>query len=160
MGTACQLTGCGMSGVSFSAGPALNVFGRNLSTCSKPGMALTGFTRDGHCQEYDDDAGSHHICIEMKADFCIVTGQSNWCTSEMGCMGQFGDCPIKNWCVCQWAFAGYIQKAGGCDSIVNIVCDATNLAAVHAYEQNSDSTYQEALACIKKRCKLNAVVHQ
>merc|ERR1712012_589525 len=121
----------------------------------KPGFALTGFTRDGHCQDQgDDDAGSHHICIKMKKDFCVVTGQPNWCEDRMPCMGSAGDCPIGNWCVCQWAFADYIQKAGGCDSIVDLACEATNLAAVKAYEKqaNSDVTIKEALECIKKRC--------
>ncbi len=24
------------------------------------------------------------------------------------------ECPVRNWCVCEWAFSGYIGKAGGC----------------------------------------------
>ena len=28
-------------------------------------MALTGFTREGTCTDRVDDAGSHHVCIEM-----------------------------------------------------------------------------------------------
>merc|ERR1719387_342069 len=137
-------------------GDIKNVFGADLNTCSKPGTALTGFTRDGHCQDLgDDDAGSHHICIQMKPDFCTVTGQPNWCGEEMPCMGQEGNCKIGNWCVCQWAFAGYIQRAGGCDSIVNIQCDATNMAAYKAYkEQSSDPAIKEALECLEKRCNL------
>jgi len=126
-----------------------------LDTCSKPGMAMTGFTRDGHCQDLgDDDAGSHHICIQMKDDFCTQTGQPNWCADEMECMGQAGQCPIGNWCVCQWAFATYIQMAGGCDAIVELECEATNLAAVKAYEkvEAEDAQIEEALECIKKKC--------
>merc|ERR1711948_235828 len=106
----CTLQGCG--NLNLKSGPTeiLSVTGKALDTCSKPGMALTGFTRDGHCQDLgNDDAGSHHICIEMKADFCTVTGQPNWCTSEMQCMGSAGNCPVKNWCVCQWAFASYLE---------------------------------------------------
>merc|ERR1719486_823474 len=74
-----------------AAGP-LSVSGQPLDTCSKPGMAMTGFTRDGHCQDLgDDDAGSHHICIQMKDDFCSVTGQPNWCQSnDMTCMSKTG----------------------------------------------------------------------
>merc|ERR1719267_455207 len=75
-----------------------NVNSGALSTCSKTGTALTGFTRDGHCvDEGDDDQGSHHICIQMKPDFCSVTGQPNWCGDDMKCMGQSGLCPIGNW---------------------------------------------------------------
>jgi uncharacterized protein (DUF2237 family) len=120
-------------------------------------MAMTGFTRDGHCQDLgDDDAGSHHVCIEMKADFCTVTGQPNWCTGKAPCMGREGMCPIKNWCVCQWAFAKYIQLAGGCDSIVSLVCDATNMAAARAYEHSSNPVHQEALTCMRKKCGLSS----
>merc|ERR1719310_2371984 len=138
-----------------SGGSALSVLGGNLSTCSKPGMALTGFTRDGHCQDFgDDDAGSHHICIQMKSDFCTVTGQPNWCEESMPCMGGGGSCKIGNWCVCQWAFAGYLAKAGGCDSIVDLVCDATNMAAFRAYSQSSEPEHKAALACIKQKCNL------
>mmetsp|Transcript_88317 Transcript_88317/g.189666 ORF Transcript_88317/g.189666 Transcript_88317/m.189666 type:complete len:169 (-) Transcript_88317:285-791(-) len=133
-----------------------NVLGATLQTCSKPGMALTGFTRDGHCQdEGDDDAGSHHVCIQMKSDFCTVTGQPDWCSEDMECMGSSGMCPIGNWCVCQWAFSSYIQSAGGCDAIVDLVCDATNQAAVKAYEESDDPDHKEALACIKKKCNLS-----
>merc|ERR1712242_425345 len=137
------------------AGEVRSVKGAPLDTCSKPGFAMTGFTRDGHCQDQgDDDAGSHHICIQMKKDFCTVTGQPDWCEESMPCMGQAGDCPIGNWCVCQWAFASYIQMAGGCDSIAELSCDATNMAAVRAYEEHAsaDPSIKEALECIRKRC--------
>merc|ERR1712187_787348 len=76
----------------------------------------------------------------------------------MPCMGnQEETCPIGNWCVCQWAFARYIQMAGGCDSIVDIQCDATNLAALNAYkkEQSNDPTIKTALECLESRCSLN-----
>eukprot|EP00932_Pfiesteria_piscicida_P018618 SRR837773.5469.p2 GENE.SRR837773.5469~~SRR837773.5469.p2 ORF type:complete len:167 (+),score=46.77 SRR837773.5469:32-502(+) len=132
-----------------------SIFGTTLQTCSQPGAALTGFTRDGRCADVgNEDAGSHHICIEMKADFCQVTGQPNWCTSRMPCMGQSGNCPIGNWCVCQWAFARYIEMAGGCDAIDKVVCDATNMAAFRAYEASGNPTYTAALACIKKKCNV------
>ena len=61
----------------------LNVSGGELQKCSGPGMALTGFTRTGHCADRDDDAGSHHVCIDMSSltgsggNFCQVTGQSD-----------------------------------------------------------------------------------
>eukprot|EP00929_Paragymnodinium_shiwhaense_P067655 TRINITY_DN3401_c0_g1_i1.p1 TRINITY_DN3401_c0_g1~~TRINITY_DN3401_c0_g1_i1.p1 ORF type:complete len:194 (-),score=52.28 TRINITY_DN3401_c0_g1_i1:256-765(-) len=150
------------------ASAAENVMGQPLATCSKPGTAMTGFTRDGHCQDLgDDDAGSHHICIQMKSDFCRVTGQPDWCNSKMSCMTEQGtedyasQCDIGNWCVCQWAFAGYIQKAGGCDAIVDVVCDATNLAAVKAYakEQDADPVLKEALDCIKQRCHIDEALY-
>jgi uncharacterized protein (DUF2237 family) len=139
-------------------GASTNVKGESLGLCSHDGTALTGFTRDGHCADLgDDDAGSHHICIKMKSDFCAVTGQPNWCEQKMPCMGQSGNCNIGNWCVCQWAFARYIQMAGGCDSIVDIVCDATNMAALKAYRaQKKHGEINAALECLESRCGLSA----
>ena len=91
-----------------------NVNGGELGHCSTSGVSMTGFTRNGQCIETDDDAGSHHICIDLKSvsgssgNFCVVTGQPNWCDTEGSC---FKDpqkmCPRKHWCVCQWAFAKY-----------------------------------------------------
>jgi uncharacterized protein (DUF2237 family) len=119
-------------------------------------MAMTGFTRDGHCQDVgNDDAGAHHICIQMKSDFCTVTGQPDWCSEKMPCMEDRAErCSIGNWCVCQWAFATYLDMAGGCDSIVDLVCDATNLAAFKAYEASDRPEHKAALACIKEKCNV------
>eukprot|EP00928_Gymnodinium_smaydae_P024370 TRINITY_DN19735_c0_g1_i1.p1 TRINITY_DN19735_c0_g1~~TRINITY_DN19735_c0_g1_i1.p1 ORF type:complete len:212 (-),score=31.00 TRINITY_DN19735_c0_g1_i1:73-639(-) len=134
----------------------LNVMGQPLKPCSTKGTAMTGFERDGTCFDAgDDDAGSHHICIKMKSDFCNVTGQPDWCTNPAPCMGDSNKkCPIKNWCVCQWAFSGYIEKAGGCDKIVDVECDATNMAARKAYEANPQ--YKKALECLQKKCKFSS----
>jgi len=142
-----------------------NVKGETLQTCSTPGTALTGVTRDGFCtNEGDDDAGSHHICIQMRADFCTVTKQPNWCADQMPCMAEPNTsmlepdtkCDIQNWCVCQWAFAKYIKDAGGCDAIVDLECDATNLAAIKAYEGRADTEpdIKAALDCLKTKCGL------
>ena len=130
-------------------------------------MALTGFTRSGECVDQNDDTGSHHICIDMQSNvggnFCTVTGQSNWCDSEMACDDGSGhalgsDCPVEHWCVCQWAFASYIQHAGGCDKIQNVVCEATNMVALKAYRQQaqSDAHIADALACLESKCKVAA----
>merc|ERR1719378_53757 len=74
-------------------------------------------------------------------------------------MGQSGTCAIGNWCVCQWAFARYIQMAGGCDAIVNIECGATNMAALKAYRSNAAKSpaIKDALDCLEKRCNLPVV---
>eukprot|EP00629_Pelagomonadales_sp_RCC1024_P016886 CAMPEP_0119292892 /NCGR_PEP_ID=MMETSP1329-20130426/45041_1 /TAXON_ID=114041 /ORGANISM="Genus nov. species nov., Strain RCC1024" /LENGTH=165 /DNA_ID=CAMNT_0007293743 /DNA_START=143 /DNA_END=637 /DNA_ORIENTATION=+ len=134
--------------------PYRNVYGRPLAKCSGPGMALTGFTRDGGCTDRFDDRGSHHVCIKMDSlsgdNFCVTTGQSNWCDTSMACDGAPGEaCPIKNWCVCEWAFAGYIAKAGGCEAIKEINCEATNLWAVKHYRESGNA---QALACLESRC--------
>lgn len=130
-----------------------SVLGTDLQPCSQAGMAMTGYDRSGKCMDVDDDAGSHHICIIMKSDFCTVTGQPNWCEDEMPCMGKSGDCKIGNWCVCQWAFAGYLQTAGGCDdATIHVVCNSTNMAAARAYKKSTEAHHQAALQCIEKQC--------
>merc|ERR1719235_293886 len=90
-------------------------------------------------------------------NFCTVTGQPDWCSSSMPCQNGQGDCPVKHWCVCQWAFASYIRIAGGCDKIAEIECDATNKEAVVAYQASSDAEHQEALKCLKQRCNFSLI---
>ena len=90
-------------------------------------------------------------------NFCTVTGQPNWCDSMMTCDDNTHlQCPVKNWCVCQWAFAGYLQRAGGCDKIQNIVCDSINMVALKAFrvQAKGNPGIAQALQCIEKRCKL------
>ena len=91
---------------------------------------------------------------EVGGNFCEVTGQPNWCDSSMQCDNGSGapgtgSCQVKNWCVCQWAFASYIERAGGCDMIQDIDCEATNMEALVAYRAQGMS---EALSCFEKRC--------
>ena len=145
---------------SNNGGSYQNILGSTLQSCSYDGTALTGYTRNGYCIDQDDDAGSHHICINLASiasngqNFCSVTGQSDWCSStDMPCHEDSNDsiCAIENWCVCQWAFASYIAKAGGCDAIQEIQCDAINMKALEAYKSNSDK-YGEALSCLYERC--------
>ena len=72
-------------------------------------MAMTGFTRNGHCVDENDDAGSHHVCINLQSttggNFCTQTDQPNWCDTEDQCTSGTGSCQRQNWCVCEWAFA-------------------------------------------------------
>lgn len=144
-----------------AASDYLNVYGDALQPCSSEGMALTGYTRTGYCVDQNDDAGSHHICIDLSSanggNFCDVTGQDDWCSSEMPCDGDSDSyCQVQQWCVCQWAFASYLLNAGGCDMIQDIVCDSINIQAVWAYQsQSGDSKYSEALECLVDRCGLD-----
>lgn len=148
---------------SSSGGSYQNIKGSTLQSCSYAGTALTGYTRNGYCVDQDDDAGSHHICINLASiassgqNFCSVTGQSDWCSStDMPCHEDptVSTCAIENWCVCQWAFASYIAKAGGCDAIQDLQCDAVNMKALEAYKSDYDK-YGEALSCLYERCDLD-----
>jgi len=169
---------CGLAVTALASAPTsapssvhFNIEGKPLERCSGSGHALTGWLRNGHCTDRDDDAGSHHICIDMKStvdgsadkNFCTQTGQSNWCDDEMRCdpfppVTQ-GNCPVKNWCVCQWAFRKYIAAAGGCDHIQHIVCDAINMAAITAYKGElakdpGDMLTKNAYDCLVARCNV------
>tara|TARA_B110001452_G_scaffold161348_1_gene134299 strand:+ start:447 stop:761 length:315 start_codon:yes stop_codon:yes gene_type:complete len=92
-------------------------------------------------------------------NFCAVTGQPNWCGSSMACDSQSGTCPIEHWCVCEWAFARYIERAGGCDKIQSIVCESTNMMAYTHYQQQAASQphIASALQCLASRCNLSSV---
>lgn len=140
---------------------SLNVYGRDIKMCSQTGMAVTGFTRSGYCASEMEDYGYHHVCVNLKSisggNFCAVTGQPNWCSGKLPCVeNRQKTCPIKNWCVCQWAFSKYIQKAGGCDRINDIVCEATNMAAYEHYRRRIlDSTeFRDAFKCLESRCNI------
>lgn len=142
-----------------------NVYGAPLQSCSSHGMALTGYTRNGSCvDQKQNDHGSHHVCIDLSSttggNFCQVTGQSDWCSSEMPCHeDQVQKCPVNHWCVCQWAFASYLENAGGCDHIQDIVCGAVNMEAVRAYQEKQSSSsskkYKVALECLVERCGID-----
>jgi len=137
-----------------------NVLGGELQRCSGAGMALTGFTRNGHCVNRVDDAGSHHICIDMSSNeggnFCLVTGQPDWCSSQRQCdQDPSAACPVTRWCVCEWAFARYIERAGGCGKIKRIVCEATNMKALDHYREQAvhSASIKSAFDCLEQRCK-------
>ena len=156
------------------AGDYRNVYGEELQTCSRPGTAITGYTRNGRCVAHEGDAGSHHICIHLSSlttgtgggNFCQVTGQPDWCSSQtMACHDDSPSnnnnnkkkkCAIQNWCVCQWAFARYIERAGGCDHIQDIVCESINMEALKAYKKTASSqeSSKAALECLERRCNL------
>ena len=160
--------------VAVSSSSYRNVYSNALESCSTNGMALTGYTRTGYCVDQNDDAGSHHICIDLstlpqnnKQNFCQVTGQSNWCASDdMPCHenASSSSCSIQHWCVCQWAFASYMEAAGGCNAIQDVVCAAVNEQALIAYQQqsnlNNNNKYQRALECLVERCGLTITTNQ
>merc|ERR1711907_270449 len=142
---------------------AKNIFGKPLALCSQKGMAMTGFTRNGKCVEQNDDTGSHHICIDLQdtaaagGNFCKATGQPDWCDQKGRCFGESGMCTRKGWCVCQWAFTGYVgQKT--CANVQKLNCDAVNYEALKAYtcaDEDAEADggkVKDALACLKSKC--------
>mmetsp|Transcript_8983 Transcript_8983/g.21861 ORF Transcript_8983/g.21861 Transcript_8983/m.21861 type:complete len:181 (+) Transcript_8983:62-604(+) len=143
-----------------TADDAKNVYGNPLQPCSQDGMAKTGFDRSGKCVDEANDTGSHHICMNLSSassngeDFCQVTGQPDWCADTMPCHeDEHTECPVENWCVCQWAFEGYLASAGGCDAVQEIECESVNIKAVEAYKEDKEK-HADALACLTERCNL------
>lgn len=136
-----------------------NVHGRPLQSCSKTGMALTGFTRKGVCVDHNDDAGSHHVCLDISSaphrkNFCTSTKQPAWCTKSMPCHKDSNkQCDVKNWCVCEWAFSDYVA-AVGCENVGQVDCSATNKLALKHYLDANDDKSKSAYNCLKKLCKL------
>jgi hypothetical protein len=81
-----------------------------------------------------------------------MIGYENRSQSFSFSLGSTGLCPIENWCVCQWAFARYIQLSGGCNFIQDIKCDAIHLSVLSSYQNNRE--YQFALDCLVQRCNI------
>lgn len=135
----------------------LNVYNTALETCSSPGMAITGFSRDGTCSHHTGDAGSHHICVnnidgkESDKSFCEITKQPDWCRQKDACHEDpTSKCDRKKWCVCEWAFDSFVEEQG-CNAF-SIDCNATNKLALQHYETAGNTN---ALECIKRQCNLS-----
>ncbi len=77
----------------------LNVLGETLLECSK--KPLTGFTRNGCCESFDEDPGKHIICAIMNTkflEFQLVKGNDLITPKK-----EFdfpGLLPGDRWCVC------------------------------------------------------------
>ena len=136
---------------------ARNLYGHPLKPCSRPNDALTGYSREGTCNAASNDHGRHHVCLKLQEspDFCAATGQPDWCATPHECHGDATrSCPIRNWCVCEWAFASYVD-AVGCDQVGTVDCAATNAAVLAHYRRRTDDPkVAKALRCLQHRCAL------
>ena len=141
----------------------LNVYDKKLEPCSTQGMAKTGYTREGSCFTLPNDRGRHHICIDLQnaKGFCPSTGQ-NWCDDEDPCDADPSKkCGIKNWCVCEWAFARYVENnVGPLEDCPKIQCDAVNKKVIQHYKEHLEEPgVSKALDCIIKSCHLPKTTH-
>ncbi len=106
-------------------GPALNVLGGKLLSCSTDPM--TGFTRTGCCETGPDDTGSHTVCAVMTAAFLAHSRQrGNDLSTPRPEYGFPGLRPGDRWCVCapRWQEA----LLAGCAP--QVVLEATSMAAL------------------------------
>jgi hypothetical protein len=149
-----------MAAAPAPASSYLNIYGNELPSCSQDSMALSGSSSsNGYCVDEYDDQGTRHICIDLSTNsgLCEATVLSDGCVSEMPCHGNTAEyCPVQNWCVGQWTFAVYIETAGGCDQIQDIICESINVQAIRTYksQQGKNSSAATALSCLANRCGL------
>ncbi|CAB9510267.1 expressed unknown protein [Seminavis robusta] len=93
-----------------------------------------------------------------KENFFTLTGQPNWMQEPMPCTDDPQEqCPIQHWCVNERAFAFFIERVGGCHNVGNVVCSATNLAVLDAYQNALENSHggekaKAALKCLKTKC--------
>ena len=121
-------------------------------------MALTGFTRNGQCVDLNDDAGSHHVCIDMSSN----TGGNFWSLGgglvlvKMPCDGGRGRCFVSTG-ACASGHLHRTSAPGGWQDPERRV-RATNMVALKACRQQaqSDAHIADALACLESKCKVAA----
>ena len=87
------------SGGRRGGGPARNVLGSPIETCSmKP---MTGFFRNGCCDTSPQDVGSHTVCVVMTAEFLAFSkSRGNDLSTPLPDHGFPGLKPGDRWCLC------------------------------------------------------------
>ena len=151
---------------------AMNIWAEPMERCSGDGMAMTGSKKTGYCTNDGDEEDFEVVCINIEKakqpglfyggyDFCTVIGDTdpNWCDEYHPCHHDpHQECSVQNWCVDAESLAEFIHKAGGCDKIGELNCEATNEKVLAHYEEevlngeDSDRKLEIALDCIKQRC--------
>jgi len=118
-----------------------NIYGEDLINCGTPGS--TGFTRSGGCEWVYGDHGAHQVCVDMPPDFSSTTGQGHWSDAYTG----------QPWCICVWAWTGWVAQHGlyakaDCGATVAMVLDRT-WATSHL---NADQTQENYFTAMKELC--------
>jgi uncharacterized protein (DUF2237 family) len=87
-----------------------SILNKPLEICSTNPM--TGYYRDGYCNNYPDDSGTHVVCAELTDDFLKFTKSrgNNLITPRQGFPGLKQG---NRWCVCasRWNEAYRANKA-------------------------------------------------
>jgi uncharacterized protein len=92
--------------------PQLNVFGKEMCTCSN--QPLTGFYRTGCCDTGPEDTGQHTVCAMMTADFLEFSRSAgNDLSTPIPQFGFPGLKPGDHWCLCvaRWVEAYQAGRA-------------------------------------------------
>jgi uncharacterized protein (DUF2237 family) len=88
----------------------INLLGKHLKVCSTNPM--TGYYRDGYCNNYPDDSGTHVVCAKLTNKFLKFTkSRGNNLTSPRP--GFPGLKAGQRWCLCaaRWEEARRANKA-------------------------------------------------
>ena len=91
-----------------------SLINKPLEVCSK--KPITGYFRDGYCNNFPNDSGSHVVCAELTNDFLKFTKSrgNNLITPH----GSFPGLKAgQNWCLCalRWEEA---RKAGKAPPVI------------------------------------------
>ena len=103
----------------------LNVLGTELQPCSYDPM--TGYRRNGCCENHGDDPGMHTVCCRVTADFLEYSReQGNDLITPMPQYGFVGLVPGDQWCVCadRWKQAFDVGRACG------VILESTHLSTL------------------------------
>lgn len=75
----------------------LNVIGEPLEPCCLD--PLTGWMRNGFCDMYEDDAGMHHVCVQVTAEFLEFSKENG---NDLTTANEHfpGLKPGDKWCLC------------------------------------------------------------
>jgi len=136
----CQPDGVpGLSSSDLPPSDALNVLGGTLLACSYD--PLTGWMRSGCCEADPQDAGRHHVCVRVTADFLAFSAmRGNDLSTPRPEFRFVGLKPGDRWCLCALRW----HEAWEAGLAPPVVLAATHMAALevipfealrrHAYE--------------------------
>jgi uncharacterized protein len=102
-----------------------NVLGDELVGCSFD--PLTGYHRNGCCENRGDDPGLHVVCCRVTAEFLEFSAvRGNDLTTPMPQYGFPGLRPGDQWCVCAARWAEALEAGAACP----VVLEATHASAL------------------------------
>ncbi len=102
-----------------------NVLGSELVPCSMD--PLTGYYRNGCCENRGDDPGMHVVCCRVTAEFLEFSAAAgNDLSTPMPQYGFAGLQPGDQWCVCADRWAEALEAGAACP----VVLESTHMSAL------------------------------
>lgn len=124
------------------------MLGTELTPCSH--NPITGFRRNGCCDNFGDDPGMHVVCCRVTEDFLAFSKEhGNDLSTPRPEWGFPGLKPNDQWCVCANRWAEAFEAGAACP----VVLEATHLSALefvnladlkaHAVSNHGGSDHQQ-----------------